>query len=40
MLGSKEVEQDNESEEEHVEKEWNKVKLNLQNATKELLPKK
>ena len=32
--------QDHESKEEHVEKEWNKVKLSLQNATKELLPKK
>ena len=40
VFGSKEVEQDHESEEEHVEKEWNKVKLSLQNATKELLPKK
>ena len=27
MLGSEKVEQDHESEEEHVEKEWNKVKL-------------
>ena len=27
VLGSEEVEQDHESEEEHVEKEWNKVKL-------------
>ena len=33
------MEQDHESEEEHVEKEWNKVKLSLQNAAKELLPK-
>ena len=40
MLGSEEVEQDHENEEEHVEKEWNKVKLSLQNAAKELLPKK
>ena len=40
VLGSEEVEQDHESEEEHVEKEWNKVKLSLQNAAKELLPKK
>ena len=38
MLGSEEVEQDHESEEEHVEKEWNKVKLSLQNAAKDLLP--
>ena len=38
VLGSEEVEQDHESEEEHVEKEWNKVKLSLQNAAKELLP--
>ena len=29
VLGSEEVEQDHESEEEHVEKEWNKVKLSL-----------
>ena len=40
MLGSEKVEQDHESEEEHVEKEWSKVKLSLQNAAKELLPKK
>ena len=40
MLGSEEVKQDHESEEEHVEKEWNKVKLSLQSAAKELLPKK
>ena len=40
MLGSEEVEQDHESEEEHVAKEWNKVKHSLQNAAKELLPKK
>ena len=40
MLGSEEVEQDHESEEEHVAKEWNKVKLSLQNAAKALLPKK
>ena len=40
MLGSEEVEQDRESEEEHVEKEWNKVKLSLQNVAKKLLPKK
>ena len=40
VLDSKEVEKDQESEEEHVEKEWNKVKLSLQNAAKELLPKK
>ena len=40
LLGSEEVEQDHESEEEHVEKEWNKVKICLQNAAKELLPKK
>ena len=40
MLGSEEVEQDHESEEEHVVKEWNKVKLSLQNAVKELLLKK
>ena len=39
VLGSKEVEQDHECEEEHVVKEWNKVKLSLQNAAKELLPK-
>ena len=39
ILGLEEVEQDHESEEEHVEKEWNKVKLSLQNASKELLPK-
>ena len=40
MLGSEEVEQDHKGEEEHVEKEWNKVKLSLQNTAKELLPKK
>ena len=40
MLGSEKVEQDHESEEEHFEKEWTKVKLSLQNAAKELLPKK
>ena len=40
VLGSEEVQQDHENEEEHVEKEWNKVKLSLQNAAKELLPKK
>ena len=40
VLGSEKVEQDHESEEEHVEKEWSKVKLSLQNAAKELLPKK
>ena len=40
MLGSEKVEQDHESEEENVEKEWSKVKLSLQNAVKELLPKK
>ena len=40
MLGSEKVEQNHESEEEHVEKEWSKVKLSLQNAAKELLPKK
>ena len=40
VLGSEEVEQDHESEEEHVEKEWNKIKLSLQNAAKEHLPKK
>ena len=40
VLGSEKVEQDHESEEEHVEKERNKVKLSLQNAAKELLPKK
>ena len=40
VLGSEEVEQDHESEEEHVEKQWNKVKLSLQNAAKELLPQK
>ena len=34
------MEQDHESEEEQVEKEWNKVKLSLQNAAKEPLPKK
>ena len=34
------MEQDHESEEEQVEKEWSKVKLSLQNAAKELLPKK
>ena len=39
-MGSKKLEQDHESKEEHVEKEWNKVKLSLQNAAKELLPKK
>ena len=40
VLGSKEMEQHHESEEEHVEKEWNKVKPSLQDAAKELLPKK
>ena len=40
MLGAEEGDQDNESEEEHVEKEWNKVKLSLHNAAKKLLPKK
>ena len=40
VLGSEKVEQDHESEEEHVEKEGNKVRLSLQNAAKELLPKK
>ena len=40
VLGSEKVEQDHESEEEHVEKEWSKVKLSLQNAAKDLLPKK
>ena len=40
VMGSEDMEQDCESEEEHVEKEWNKVKLSLQNAAKELLPKK
>ena len=40
MLGSEEMKQDHESEKEHVEKEWNKVKLSLQNAAKRLLPKK
>ena len=40
VLGSEKVEQDHESEEEHVEKEWSKVKLSLQNAAKELVPKK
>ena len=40
VLSSEEVEQDHESEEEHVEKEWNKVKGSLQNAAKELLSKK
>ena len=40
MLGSKEVEQDHESEEDHVAKEWNKVNLSLQNVAKELLPQK
>ena len=40
VLGSEEVEQDQENEEEHVVKEWNKVNLSLQNAAKELLPKK
>ena len=40
VLGSEKVEQDHESEEEGVVKEWNKVKLTLQNAAKELLPKK
>ena len=40
VLGSEKVEQDHESEAEHVEKEWSKVKLSLQNAAKELLPKK
>ena len=40
VLGSEEVEQDHESKKEHVEKEWNKVKLSLQNAAKELLPKR
>ena len=40
VLGSEKVEQDHGSEEEHVEKEWSEVKLSLQNAAKELLPKK
>ena len=40
MFGSKEVEQYHESKEELVAKEWNKVKCSLQNAAKELLPKK
>ena len=40
VLGSKEVEQDHESEEKHVAKEWNKVKLSIQNAANEPLPKK
>ena len=40
MLGSEKVEQDHESEEDHVEKEWSKEKLSLQNAAKELLPQK
>ena len=39
VLGSEKLEQDHKSEEEHVGKEWSKVKLNLQNAAK-LLPKK
>ena len=39
VLGSKEVEQDHESEEEHAATEWNKVKLSVQNVAKELLPK-
>ena len=34
MLGSEEVEQDHESEEDHVEKEWKKVKLSLQKCSK------
>ena len=40
VLGSKEVEQDHEGGKEHVAKKWNKVKLSLQNAAIELLPKK
>ena len=40
VFGSEEVEQDLECEEEHIAKEWNKVKLSSQNAAKELLPKK
>ena len=40
MLGNEKVEQDHESEEEPVEKEWSKVKVSLTNAAKELLPKK
>ena len=40
VFRSEKVEQDHEREEEHVEKEWSKVKLSLQNAAKELLPKK
>ena len=40
VLGAEKVEQDHESEEEHVEKEWSKVKVSLQNAAKELPPKK
>ena len=34
VLGSEKVEQDHESEEEHVEKEWSKVKLSLQKCSK------
>ena len=40
VLGSEKVEHNHESEEEHFEKECNKVKLSLQNTAKELLPKK
>ena len=40
VLVSEEVEQDHESEEEHVAKEWNKGKLSLQNAAKEHTSKK
>ena len=34
VLGSEKVEQDHESEEEHVEKEWGKVKHSLQKCSK------
>ena len=34
VLGSEEVQQDNESEDEHVEKEWHKVKLKFTKFSK------
>ena len=39
-MGSEKVEQDHESEEEHLAKEWDKIKLSLHNEAKDLLPPK
>ena len=40
VFGSEEVEQDHESEKEHVEKEWNKVKLVYKMQQKSTSPKR